>query len=1080
MLSSAPRTVPSFRILSTVLVFIFAGAIVGETAALSMVVSVAGSQIISKLYLANGFLLLLLPPLFFSNIDRVNRSRLLSFLLLFTSGILVVVFVALRIGGSAGIRGTSILLWAIYPLAYLSKTVLFLTFWTLANDVCPRGEAKQAFPQVAAWGFVGALGGALVARALLELVEAEAIIVVWAAAYLAAYVFSRRITRMYRARLLQKEQVVEGGTVQLVGVLGEVRDVLAIDLVRLISVLYFLVFVAVFALDYFFWHTCHIWFTTSRTLASFQFTFYLTHGFVTIVGLRLVMPSLISRWGFPRIFAFLPYTLFAGSLCLVVLGASPAGVTAAFLGLIALQFARHVSFENSFSPVYQMFFASISKEKRGRAKTILEGVIKPAAIMVAGLTIIAFQSAPKGILAVVAVVSGLMVWVVRKVRLTYMRGLVPQLYSGDEPSAIIAEIGSHYDLKILSLIKEYSRSEDADLRAVAVKILAQLGSREALSIVAQIYRREKQESVKEMVARSLTNFYWHEAKGLVEALLRDPNPRTRGNAVYSLNEMNCHWKWRLRDTVKSMLFDTSIRVRNEAARYLWQTGGRAERATVQAYLSSLLKSRNAGKRSAGLYLAGVLKGEGWEKVLLDNLTSGSFQVYSRSIDVIFGSATAVAQLAALWTAQVLSREHVAYVGRAIQRAGLPVKDTVVVFLREAKNRRLVFELVHALRHIRDAAGRSIRGRFLDEATEQALTQWTSGELENAYRDGFVWFSFRSRSGGVTRESWTLMLDDALHERILRIGEWALDTLALLGHEGGIAWSKRDLDINDYADRMDMVEVLENYGPDKLSELIVPIVRGDAWETIAKVGRQHFGFDEALAERGLRHFVHAENKWVCVCALYCLSRLPHLKEFVISDRETLAALATDSFVYLSRAARQLLNPSQFGGGSMPDTFELLETVLFFKKTLLFRNVPAEKLMGLAEISRLVSHKRETVISREGDISDHLYVVKSGSLKIVKVKNTVRTILSIVRAGESYGEIGLLNQAPRSASAVANEDCQLYVIQRSSLKKLLLEMPEIAYNFLEIFSEKLRRSGEEVALLQTALSGKIVQEAVSAGS
>jgi CRP-like cAMP-binding protein len=96
------------------------------------------------------------------------------------------------------------------------------------------------------------------------------------------------------------------------------------------------------------------------------------------------------------------------------------------------------------------------------------------------------------------------------------------------------------------------------------------------------------------------------------------------------------------------------------------------------------------------------------------------------------------------------------------------------------------------------------------------------------------------------------------------------------------------------------------------------------------------------------------------------------------------------------------------------------------------------------------------------------VRTGSLKIVKSKNNVKTILTILRAGETYGEIGLFNQAPRSASAIAHEDCELWVIQRSSLKKFLLEMPEIAYNFLEVFSEKLRKNSEEIAQLNSSFA------------
>jgi CRP-like cAMP-binding protein len=164
-----------------------------------------------------------------------------------------------------------------------------------------------------------------------------------------------------------------------------------------------------------------------------------------------------------------------------------------------------------------------------------------------------------------------------------------------------------------------------------------------------------------------------------------------------------------------------------------------------------------------------------------------------------------------------------------------------------------------------------------------------------------------------------------------------------------------------------------------------------------------------------------------------------------------------------------NPGSPGfEGNDVEPFELLERVMSLKNTTLFHSVPAEKLMGLAEITRSMSYKKGTLISREGEVSDHLYIVRKGGLKIVKSKNNIKTILTILHEGETYGEIGLFNQAPRSASAIADEDCELWVIQRSSLKKFLLEMPEIAYNFLEIFSEKLRKNSEEVAQLHTSFT------------
>jgi CRP/FNR family transcriptional regulator len=126
------------------------------------------------------------------------------------------------------------------------------------------------------------------------------------------------------------------------------------------------------------------------------------------------------------------------------------------------------------------------------------------------------------------------------------------------------------------------------------------------------------------------------------------------------------------------------------------------------------------------------------------------------------------------------------------------------------------------------------------------------------------------------------------------------------------------------------------------------------------------------------------------------------------------------------------------------------------------------MGLAELFQCTTYKGGTLISREGEISDHLYIIRKGSLKIVKTKSGVKTLLTVLQAGETYGEIGLFNQAPRSASAIAHEDCELWAIQRSALKKYLLDMPEIAYNFLEVFSEKLRKSSEEVVELHASIS------------
>jgi hypothetical protein len=389
---------------------------------------------------------------------------------------------------------------------------------------------------------------------------------------------------------------------------------------------------------------------------------------------------------------------------------------------------------------------------------------------------------------------------------------------------------------------------------------------------------------------------------------------------------------------------------------------------------------------------------------------------------------------------------------------------------------MTIELVHALRIIIESSPGGIKAHPLDEETTGMLSAWIVHELRDIYRDCTVWRFLEQRAAKGSSEKWMAFLENALREHIARVCEWALDVAALLDPRGVMVAGRRDLDVSEYTQRFNLIELLDNFGPYHITMLITPVLRGDSWELLAKTGREFFSFDDGSGAGGIRYFILSSNRWICLCALYALWKSNGIGNLNFGEREALETLARQANSRASRTAAQLLSYAKDSDVVKIDAFELLERVMSLKNTPLFGTIPAEKLMELAEITQRLTYKKGTLISREGELSDHLYIVAGGSLKIVKAKNGVKTILSIVGKGETYGEIGLFNQAPRSASAVANEDCELWVIQRSALKKTLLDMPEIAYNLLGVFSEKLRRSGEEVALLHTTLSSSIKELAV----
>ena len=208
-----PNAMPKFdthiNLISFLLLFLFGGAIVGETVSLSMAVTVAGPAGLGKLFLVNGILLFLLPPLFFNNIDRVNRGKLLSTQLLIVPMVLFCYIAVFSFVGQENMKALAFWILIIYPVSYLSKTTLFLSFWTLANDIYSTEESKKGFPRIAAWGFIGGLCGACGARLLLVVIDAQMILGLWALAYCVAYFIARSVTSRYKTQFLRKEYVEE-------------------------------------------------------------------------------------------------------------------------------------------------------------------------------------------------------------------------------------------------------------------------------------------------------------------------------------------------------------------------------------------------------------------------------------------------------------------------------------------------------------------------------------------------------------------------------------------------------------------------------------------------------------------------------------------------------------------------------------------------------------------------------------------------------------------------------------------------------------------------------------------------------
>ena len=140
------------------------------------------------------------------------------------------------------------------------------------------------------------------------------------------------------------------------------------------------------------------------------------------------------------------------------------------------------------------------------------------------------------------------------------------------------------------------------------------------------------------------------------------------------------------------------------------------------------------------------------------------------------------------------------------------------------------------------------------------------------------------------------------------------------------------------------------------------------------------------------------------------------------------------------------------------------------TLLLRNVPLFAVLTenqLELLTSVVSRKsfpRSTTIIAAGDMTDSLYVIISGRLKVMMTDDDGgEVILAILGPNEFFGEMGLLDDAPRSASVVAIEPCELLSLSKKDFKKCMAENFEMTMTVLRGIVKRLREADKKIGSL-----------------
>lgn len=150
---------------------------------------------------------------------------------------------------------------------------------------------------------------------------------------------------------------------------------------------------------------------------------------------------------------------------------------------------------------------------------------------------------------------------------------------------------------------------------------------------------------------------------------------------------------------------------------------------------------------------------------------------------------------------------------------------------------------------------------------------------------------------------------------------------------------------------------------------------------------------------------------------------------------------------------------------------IEKILFLKRISIFKSLSSYELRMIAEVLTEEEFAAGEILFHEGQEGDCMYLVMNGKIAIYTgVPPKIKT-LRVFERGDFFGEMGLYDDKPRAASAMAREGTCLLVLRKTDFCELIAEYPQVALGIMKELNQRLR----ETNLKLNSFDGRIVDKA-----
>lgn len=138
--------------------------------------------------------------------------------------------------------------------------------------------------------------------------------------------------------------------------------------------------------------------------------------------------------------------------------------------------------------------------------------------------------------------------------------------------------------------------------------------------------------------------------------------------------------------------------------------------------------------------------------------------------------------------------------------------------------------------------------------------------------------------------------------------------------------------------------------------------------------------------------------------------------------------------------------------------------FLKSVPLFERLGEASLDSILRLTRRRKFKKDEIVFHEKEVGDTLFIILHGRIKVAIFGDDGKEVtLSTLSEGDFFGEMSLLDSEPRSATTIAESECELLSLHRDDFMRALDQDHGMSTSLVHILANRLRKANHQISTL-----------------